>query len=176
MKERLFDIPEYEGLYSITKNGRVYSYRAKRFIVSCIGQDGYFKINLYKNGRRLTKRINRLVALTFIPNPENKPYTNHKNGIKTINTVENIEWVTVAENSQHAWDMGLQKANDNQKKSAKKVCAKKRKLTFEQAVEIRKIYLICKGIKICELAKKYKVTRHIISRIILNKTYVTAAD
>ena len=72
------------------------------------GKNGYFIIRLFKDGKYKSKYVHRLVAETFIPNPENKKYINHKNGIKTDNRIENLEWVTLSENLQHAYDTGLQ--------------------------------------------------------------------
>lgn len=70
---------------------------------------GYLFANLYKDGARSTKRVHRLVAETFIPNPENKPEVNHIDGDKHNNNVDNLEWVTKEENCRHAWDNGFVK-------------------------------------------------------------------
>lgn len=68
-----------------------------------------FYIELNLNGVAKTYRVHRLVAMTYIPNPEDKTTVNHINGIKSDNRVENLEWATVSENTQHAYDMGLLK-------------------------------------------------------------------
>lgn len=62
-------------------------------------------IYIDKKGKRV--KIHRLVANAFIPNPDNKPYVNHIDGIRSNNRVENLEWVTASENTRHAVDTGL---------------------------------------------------------------------
>lgn len=70
---------------------------------------GYLTVDLYDGGKRKTERVHRLVAEAFIPNPDNKPEVNHKDGNKHNNNASNLEWVTSKENCRHAWDLGLMK-------------------------------------------------------------------
>ena len=64
--------------------------------------EGYKRVKLTQNGKRKSFLIHRLVALAYIPNTYNKPIVNHINSNRTDNRVENLEWVTHKENSQHA--------------------------------------------------------------------------
>nr|WP_277814256.1 HNH endonuclease signature motif containing protein [Bacillus wiedmannii] len=67
----------------------------------------YKYVTLYKDGKQKVKEVHRLIAEAFIPNEANKPQVNHINGDKTDNSLNNLEWVTVSENIQHAFDNGL---------------------------------------------------------------------
>lgn len=68
-------------------------------------KDGYKIISTrHPDGRTTSARVHRLVAEAYVPNPENKPVVNHINGIKDDNRAENLEWVTVSENTQHGYD------------------------------------------------------------------------
>jgi hypothetical protein len=73
----------------------------------------YLQINISKNWITNTYTIHRLVAQTFIPNPENKPQVNHINWIKIDNRVENLWWCTASENQQHSWNNWLNKITKN---------------------------------------------------------------
>ena len=93
--------------YTICTKGRLLNKKGKEKALQ--NRDGYLKADLYENGERTTKRIHRLVAEAFIPNPENKPEVNHKDGNKHNNSVDNLEWVDKSENMQHAYRTGLVK-------------------------------------------------------------------
>ena len=91
------DINNYPN-YLIYTDGRIYSKYSNRFIKPYPNKRGYLGVGLCKNGKRKMFRLNRLVALQFIPNPENKSDVDHINDIKTDNRVENLQWLTQQEN------------------------------------------------------------------------------
>lgn len=74
-----------------------------------LDEDGYILTKLCKDGIARFKRVHRLVAETFIPNPDNKPQVNHIDGNKQNNNIQNLEWATNAENMRHAFATGLMK-------------------------------------------------------------------
>ena len=102
----------YEGQetdYSVSTEGEVRK-DTKNYILSQSSQQDYKFVGLIINGKQKRMRVHRMVALAFIDNPDNKPYVNHINGNRSDNNVENLEWVTPSENTQHAVDTGLFKS------------------------------------------------------------------
>ena len=98
------DIPGYEGLYLISNLGRVKSRRRKDeiFLKPFVSRDGYSIATLTRcPGDVVRIGVHRLVAMAFIPNPEDKPQVNHISGDKLDNRPENLEWVTCSENNLH---------------------------------------------------------------------------
>lgn len=110
-----------------------------------------------------TLRIHRLVAMAYIPNPDNLPEVNHKDGDKHNNCVTNLEWCTNLENMRHAWANGLVyglKGSQNGRS----------KLNEGQVKEIKEKYTGKRG-EIASLAKEYKVSWSLIKLIVTNKNW-----
>lgn len=78
-----------------------------QLIVKSLDRRGYERVRIRVNKVNKSFRVHRLVATAFIPNPENKQQVNHKDGVKTNNHVENLEWATNTENQNHAVKTGL---------------------------------------------------------------------
>lgn len=132
MQEIWKDIVGYEGLYQVSNLGNVKSFKKdKNGILLKPGKNtsGYLYVILYKNINKKCITIHRLVMLAFKKNIFNKLEINHINGIKTDNTVENLEWCTCSENIKHAYKIGL--------KTAKGENHNRSKLTNEQVIAIR---------------------------------------
>jgi hypothetical protein len=104
-------IADSNGEYHISNHGRVKSHKGGKERILKPGLSGrpgrYWAINICINGKNKMHYIHRLVALTFLSNPDNKPQVNHIDGNKLNNHIDNLEWVTASENLQHAWDTGL---------------------------------------------------------------------
>jgi hypothetical protein len=123
MKEKWLDVVGYEGLYQVSNTGRVRS--CDRIVKSAPkvgsrvakGQDrslalngcGYLAVSLWKDGKRLTNRVHTLVAKAFLGVCPNSYDVNHKDGIKTNNCIDNLEYCSRLENIKHAYAMGLRK-------------------------------------------------------------------
>ena len=107
----------YEGLYLIDSMGNIISMpkqNGSRYVneynilkQKISKRTGYYEVSLSKNGILKTKLVHRLLAQHFIDNPLGLPEVNHKNGIKTDNRLENLEWCSVSQNTKHAYDNNL---------------------------------------------------------------------
>lgn len=113
-------LPGYEGFYEICSSGQVYSLdrvttgkhgtqRVKGKAIKSLTHPthGYSLVNLAKNGVVKQYRVHILVAKAFLENPDNKPTVNHKSGIKSDNSADNLEWATHQEQMDHATELGL---------------------------------------------------------------------
>jgi hypothetical protein len=111
-------IPGFEGLYEAGIDGTIY--RLARSIEKFCGptktqvqlpeiqlrpfaqSNGYVQVSLFRDGSSCKQYVHRVIALTFIPNPNELPEVNHKDGDKLNNAVTNLEWVTRSDNEKHA--------------------------------------------------------------------------
>lgn len=124
---------------------------------------GYAIVKLYREGRKKTITVHRLVAIAFVSNPENKTMINHKDANKTNNTPENLEWCCNAENIQHAYDHGLIPRNKGEE------CYNS-KLTEKDVQYIKENYKKgCKELGARGLARKFNVTHSLVLNIVKGK-------
>lgn len=102
----------FYGLYQVSDAGEVFSVERNGtkggILKTNVDRYGYKKVVLYKNDKPYYFTVHRLVAIAFIPNPENKEQVNHKNGIRTDNSLDNLEWSTAKENVHHSFQFGKQ--------------------------------------------------------------------
>jgi len=162
----------FEGFYEISNFGRVKSLdriiksknqhgecftKIKQKILSPgINNHGYCNVVLQNNGYKKTLTIHQLVAIAFIPNPENKPQVNHIDGDKTNNNDWNLEWSTNSENQLHSYNVLKTKPSNGN-----------RKLLDSEISEIRNLYNTNKCTR-KELQEKYSMSKSTIHSIVNN--------
>jgi hypothetical protein len=165
--------------YSVCEYGIVYSmdYRVKGNIQNlkpAFDSKGYLRVGLIINGKLVTRKVHRLVAEAFIPNPENKPFVNHKDGNKSNNRVSNLEWSTAKENTQHAIKNGFFSFQDSERSKntnpKKGILNGQSKLTEKEVLEIRSKFKPRVYTREM-LALEYKVKSSTIKDIVMRKSW-----
>jgi hypothetical protein len=159
-----------DGEYEISNLGRIKSLAREylnsvgnimplkeRILSATLNNYGYLRVSLNFNGHQKTEKIHRLVAITFLDNPNNLPEVNHKDGNKQNNRVENLEWCNRAYNNRHALDNGL----------------KKTKLKESDILEIRR--KASEGTPLRQLAKSYAIVEGTIWNIVNYKIWKQVA-
>ena len=196
----MIDIPDYEGLYSITKDGQIWSHpKSNKYVKHLKGawlkktvDNGYEYVSLHKDKKQKKIAVHRLVCLSFFGHNPIKRHVNHINGNKQDNSIKNLEWCTPRENCQHAWDNGLSSTSEevkqlsrkkmeqwNNSEEGKKHCSKngkaRRKLTKKQVQEI--LYR-CKiiGLSAYSICREYGVSKPTILKILKGETYKEFQD
>lgn len=104
MKEIWKDFPEMP-IYEVSTDGRIRNKITGNILKGSFDKDGYKEYHLKNGSKHLYRRGHRIVAITYLDNPENKPVINHINGIKYDNRLSNLEWATISENTQHGFDI-----------------------------------------------------------------------
>lgn len=170
MREVWKFIEGYEGLYEVSNYGKILSLARKdsrganvsqRIMKQNKNKKGYLSVGLCKDRFQIPCRVNRLVAEAFIPNPENKPEVNHKDGVKDNNRVENLEWVTHQENIDHAVKNHLIPRGEDSHKT---------NLTDRDVSRIRD-YLKDGSYSIKQIAAIFNTTQKAVSLISLGKSW-----
>lgn len=142
-------------------------YKEKLLISSNCNTKKYWRVKInYKNGKGVMESIHRLVAKTFIANPNNLPQVNHINGDKNNNHVNNLEWITNLDNMKHAWKTGLKKPMYEHEIGAI--------LKREQVLKIPE--LLKSGYTTIKIAKEYKVSPTTITEIIAGRSWFLMSD
>lgn len=143
--------------YEVSENGDVYNTVTKRFLKQRIDHTGYMNVTMRDNGGKWrTVKVHRILAQTYIPNPDDKPEVNHIDGVKTNNKLTNLEWVTSKENKQHGLEMGLY---DN-------IIAEKNITSTLSNEQVHKICLLLQdGVRNSDVADMMGISRDIVGHI-----------
>jgi len=179
MEEIWKDVPGFEGLYQASSFGQVKSIDRIEFrknnseiatahsikavvLKQKITNTGYATIVLSRSGKPKYISVHRVIALTFVSNPENKPQVNHIDGNKLNNCIGNLEWCTPKENINHSWRIGLSKSAHGEKNH-------RAKITDVQATEIRQKYFA--GVKPCIILAEYNISRSRLHELKTRKVF-----
>lgn len=159
--------------YVVTEDGRVYSGRKVRIkkLIGRASKKGYLCVRLFNEHGEKHFPIHRIVAAAFLGEPDDPSLVvNHKDGMKTNNRVENLEWCTNLENMRHSRAMGLHRMTDEQRAIFKAISRTRRQLQSHEAAAILREYTGNRGEQRV-LAAKYGVDYRVIWKLVNRMTY-----
>ena len=152
----------WKANYMVSNFGNVWSNKTKKVLKQSRHSQGYCLLATKlggRNGVNICVRIHRMVAIQFIPNPENKPAVNHIDGDKTNNCVSNLEWVTSVENTQHAIKVLGHRQSPSGFENPRKI------LSHEDEVYIKQVYVPrCHKFGARALGRKFGVSHKTIMK------------
>lgn len=147
--------------YAVSTHGRLMNLLTQKLLAGSISRQGYVKFGMWHLAKCTTVAVHRLVAETFLPNPENKPHVNHIDGVKHNNAVLNLEWTTVSENVKHAYATGL--ALQGAESPHSKICE-------ADVIEMRRIFAN-KEMSVAEVARQFGISAAAVSHIKNGETW-----
>lgn len=153
------DIQGYEGLYEANTNGSVRRKGSDNELTGFVNRDGYVILSFSKNGEVKKFRRNRIIASTFIPNPDNLPYVNHKDEIKTNDAVSNLEWCDAKYNANYG--TGIQRSKEQKYKPVARISNNGEVVVYSS---------------ITLAAQENEVTVKLISQAVIRKTQCKGYD
>jgi len=192
---KLKDIQGYEGLYAVSTDGRVWSHpkdsnkycgrwlsiSSSKNTTGRIKPYYVYRVSLVKNGITKTLRVSRLVALTYLPNSQNLPQINHKDGNTSNNPVDNLEWASASSYMSHAVKNNLfdihsgaqdiTRSNNGKKTGALNGMKSRRRFSVSEANCIRQIYEVGRK-SYRAIARAYRCSDKTISNICKGRTYL----
>lgn len=158
--KRIIHIDGVETNYYVTIDGKVFNRTTGHELTPKVTEDGYLQIKLFVDGKRVYKMAHDLVAMEYIPNPNNYPQVNHKDGVHTHNHASNLEWCTAKYNVQHSVFHRLRKNIKLSNEELFRLCILMESGEYTQN----------------QLAAMFDVPRHIITSIKNKQSWVSYSD
>ena len=157
---KFYKIPNHER-YEISKFGVIRNVTNKKIKSQYISSTGYYMVSFSYNNKSKPQRVHRLIASTFIDNPNNYRFINHIDGDKLNNSIDNLEWCTHSQNMKHAFETGLINNTGIENGMSK--------LNEENVIQIK--VMLRNGYSQQKIADKFNVSRSCILKINLGKTW-----
>lgn len=160
-------IKGFEGYFEVSNYGKIRGVPRKfcpnsRIMRTHVDAGGYVAVHLQKRQQKKTLKVHRILAIAFIPNPNNYNTINHINGIKTDNSLPNLEWCTQADNMKHAYRLGLNRVVRGEETGSAI-------LTEKQVVQIREIRKT--GLTYLKIGEHFNVSGQVVGDICRGKIW-----